>query len=61
MGAGIFGFVIGDTSSMLEAMDLQGLVSKQKMNDTKEYMRDRNLPTGLQRRVRMDYQYIVCY
>jgi hypothetical protein len=57
MGAGIFGFVIGDTSSMLEAMDLQGLVSKEKMNDTKEYMRDRKLPLGLQRRVRMYYQY----
>ncbi|OQR94171.1 cyclic nucleotide-binding protein [Achlya hypogyna] len=47
IGASVFGFVIGNISSLLESMDTRGAVYQLKMMMLKEYIRTHRLPKDL--------------
>jgi voltage-gated potassium channel Kch len=57
IGAASFGFVIGNTSALVETMNMQQTVTNQKMAEVKAYMLDRQIPKDLQQRIRTYYTY----
>jgi len=59
VGATCFGFIIANISAFLETFDPRASAYKSRMDRLKQYMRDRNLPISLQRRVRKYYDYVL--
>ena len=57
MGASLFGFVIGNTSNILDTMDLHATYLNQKLSEVKAYMIERKFPKDLQSRVKTYYTY----
>lgn len=58
-GATSFGFIIANISAFLETFDPKASAYRTRMDRLKQYMRDRELPRRLQRRVRKYYDYIL--
>jgi hypothetical protein len=56
-GAAMFGFIIGDISSVMNSMDMRTAMRRDKMAEVKAYLRDRKLPLVLQQRVKAYYRY----
>ncbi len=57
IGALVFGYMLGEISSLVAAMDRQAAIKEEKMGAIKEYLRFRNVPRDLQSRVRKFYEY----
>eukprot|EP00500_Bicosoecida_sp_ms1_P000160 CAMPEP_0203810142 /NCGR_PEP_ID=MMETSP0115-20131106/2759_1 /ASSEMBLY_ACC=CAM_ASM_000227 /TAXON_ID=33651 /ORGANISM="Bicosoecid sp, Strain ms1" /LENGTH=1752 /DNA_ID=CAMNT_0050718925 /DNA_START=358 /DNA_END=5612 /DNA_ORIENTATION=- len=57
VGASVFGFIIGNISSLLGSMDARQAAYKHKMDEVKEYLRDRRFPVPLAKRVRKYFEY----
>jgi hypothetical protein len=57
IGAALFGFIIGNTNSILETVDLNQTYLNQKHSEVKAYMIDRKFPKDLQTRVKSYYAY----
>ena len=57
VGAAYFGFLIGNISTLLETIDVRSSALKSKMNELREYMKDRRLPAELQSRIKKHYTY----
>ena len=57
LGALVFGYMLGEISSLVAAMDRQAAIKEEKMGAIKEYLRFRNVPRDLQSRVRKFYEY----
>eukprot|EP00937_MAST-01D_sp_MAST-1D-sp2_P005789 g5789.t1 len=59
VGAAMFGFIIGDISSIMETMDMRTALRRDKMAEVKAYLTDRKLPVQLQQRVKHYYRYFL--
>ncbi|RHY28257.1 hypothetical protein DYB32_006106 [Aphanomyces invadans] len=59
IGASVFGFVIGNISTLLESMDKRAAMYQMKMMLVKDYIRTRNLPMDLRFKLRR-YDQTVC-
>ncbi|GBG25384.1 Potassium voltage-gated channel subfamily H member 6 [Hondaea fermentalgiana] len=59
VGATCFGFIIANISAFLETFDPRASAYRSRMDRLKQYMRDRDLPRKLQRRVRKYYDYVL--
>jgi hypothetical protein len=57
IGACIFGFIIGNISHLLDTVDARGSAYRNKMDELKAYMHDRNLPKTFRHRVRDYFDY----
>lgn len=57
IGASAFGFIIGNISSILERMDARAAAFKRRMDTLKEYLRHRDFPVELARRIVRYYEY----
>lgn len=57
VGASVFGYVVGNVTVLVENIDPQQALRKEKMESVKEFIRDRRLPPYLSRRVRNFYEY----
>lgn len=58
-GAMLFGFIIASVNSFLETYDPRASAYRAKMDCLKEYMRERNIPRGLGRRIRKYYEVVL--
>jgi len=57
VGAGCFGLIVASVSLMLEAMNARSYALQRRMDEVREYMMDRKLPTLLQRRITKYFRY----
>lgn len=57
VGASVFGFIIGNISSLLGSMDARQAAYKHKMDEVKEYLRDRKFPVALSKRIKKYFEY----
>ena len=57
VGATVFGYVIGNVTSMIENMDPQQVLYKHKINFAKAFIRDRNFPRDISVRLRKHFEY----
>ena len=44
VGASMFGFIIGNITSLLESVNLQASEYRRRMNSVKQYLSDRQVP-----------------
>jgi hypothetical protein len=58
VGVGMYGYVIGNVSSMLANMDVAKAAFQRRMEEINAYMRSQRLPTALQKKVRDYYDYM---
>jgi len=56
MGALVFGYMISSIASLVKALDRQGGLTEERMDEIKEYMRWRKLPRELTVRMRRYYE-----
>ena len=56
MGALVFGYMISSIASLVKALDRQGGLTEERMDEIKEYMRWRKLPRELMVRMRKYYE-----
>lgn len=61
VGAAYFGFLIGNISTLLETIDVRATALKAKMNELREYMKERRLPKELQQRIKKHYTYYLSH
>ncbi|RQM20757.1 hypothetical protein B5M09_010432 [Aphanomyces astaci] len=57
IGASVFGFVIGNISTLLESMDKRAAMYQMKMMLVKDYIRTRNLPVDLRVKLRRYFEH----
>jgi len=57
IGAAVFGFLIGNISTLLDTMDVRAATHKRKMTLLKDYMHERKLSKDLQDRLKAYYSY----
>jgi len=57
LGASVFGYVIGNVTVMMENMDMQATLYREKMDRVKEYLRDRQFPAVSMRRIKQHFNY----
>eukprot|EP00232_Nephroselmis_pyriformis_P004492 CAMPEP_0182913664 /NCGR_PEP_ID=MMETSP0034_2-20130328/38155_1 /TAXON_ID=156128 /ORGANISM="Nephroselmis pyriformis, Strain CCMP717" /LENGTH=562 /DNA_ID=CAMNT_0025050391 /DNA_START=251 /DNA_END=1936 /DNA_ORIENTATION=+ len=57
IGASLFGFLIGNISSLLESIDVRSSGYRRRMAELRDYMADRKLPKQLQGRIKRYYEY----
>ncbi|KAF0718990.1 Aste57867_1353 [Aphanomyces stellatus] len=57
VGASVFGFVIGNISTLLESMDKRAAMYQTKMMLVKDYIRTRNLPKDLRVKLRRYFEH----
>eukprot|EP00854_Cymbomonas_tetramitiformis_P008696 gene8696-10318_t len=56
VGAAVFGFLIGNISTLLETIDVRHAKFKRKMGELRDYMIDRKLPAELQHKIKVYYE-----
>lgn len=56
IGASVFGYVIGNVTAMMESFDPAAAVYNDKMGLIKAFVKDRNLPAPVARRVRAHFK-----
>lgn len=56
IGASVFGYVIGNVTAMMEMFDPAAAVYNEKMELIKAFVKDRNLPTPIARKVRAHFK-----
>lgn len=57
LGASVFGYVIGNVTVMMENMDMQATLYREKMDRVKEYLRDREFPAVSMKRIKHHFKY----
>ena len=57
LGALVFGYMLSSIGSLVTAIDRQAMLTEEKMDEVKEYMRCRKLPRDLVSRLRKYYTY----
>ncbi|KAG9402212.1 Potassium voltage-gated channel sub H member 5 [Aphanomyces cochlioides] len=57
IGASVFGFVIGNISTLLESMDKRAAMYQMKMMLVKDYIRNRNLPNELRHKLKRYFEH----
>ncbi len=58
LGAGMYGFIIGNISNLLANMDLAKTAHKEKVERINTFLKYKNIPPALQRRVGNYYEYL---
>ncbi len=58
IGAGLYGFIIGNIASLIANIDIARAQHREKMEKINTFMQYRNLPTELQKRVNDYYNYL---
>lgn len=57
-GVSMYGFIIGNISSLIANLDVSRTAFKRKMEEVREYMRSRHIPHDIQKRVKEYYEYL---
>ena len=60
-GAMVFGIIIATVNNIIVEMNPRAVIFSDRMNDLKEYMKARSLPTRLKSKIRRHYQYLWRY
>ena len=57
VGATAFGFIIVKVTEVVDTVDPHATITREKMDEIREYMRERQLPLSLQRKIRGHFLY----
>ena len=57
VGASIFGYVVGNVTMVVESINQQATLRKEKLDSVKEFVRERRLPPYLAKKVKKHFKY----
>lgn len=58
LGATVFGFIVGSVTSLVARLDSRSQKSREKMEEVRDYLREKNVPSQLWNRVHKYYEYL---
>lgn len=57
LGATTFGYVIGKVAMLVESLDMESAIRRDKMDRVVEYLRDRQFPAATSKRIKKQFKY----